>query len=54
MGVDIVKQLLIRKACDSDSDPYMALLSYTAIPLQCGLSPANEEEVSHYSAEQSN
>ncbi len=38
-GVHILKQLL-KKAADSDSDPYLALLSYRASPLQCGLSPA--------------
>ena len=38
-GVHILKKLL-KKAADSDSDPYLALLSYRASPLQCGLSPA--------------
>lgn len=38
-GVHILKQLL-KKATDSTSDPYLALLSYRASPLQCGLSPA--------------
>uniref|UniRef100_A0A3P8U020 Integrase catalytic domain-containing protein n=1 Tax=Amphiprion percula TaxID=161767 RepID=A0A3P8U020_AMPPE len=38
-GVHILKQLL-KKAADSNSDPYLALLSYRASPLQCGLSPA--------------
>lgn len=37
-GVHILKQLL-KKASDSDSDPYLALLSYRASPLECGLSP---------------
>lgn len=38
-GVHIVKQLL-RKAQDSGSDPYLALLSYRASPLEHGKSPA--------------
>lgn len=38
-GVHILKQLL-KKAANSDSDPYLALLSYRASPLECGLSPA--------------
>ena len=38
-GVHILKQLL-KKAADSASDPYLALLSYRASPLECGLSPA--------------
>ncbi|KAJ8359388.1 hypothetical protein SKAU_G00159130 [Synaphobranchus kaupii] len=38
-GVHIIKQLL-KKGVDSDSDPYLALLSYRASPLECGLSPA--------------
>lgn len=38
-GVHILKQLL-KKAADSDSDPYLALLSYRTSPLECGLSPA--------------
>uniref|UniRef100_A0A3Q2DFB3 Integrase catalytic domain-containing protein n=1 Tax=Cyprinodon variegatus TaxID=28743 RepID=A0A3Q2DFB3_CYPVA len=38
-GVHILKQLL-KKAADSNSDPYLALLSYRASPLQCALSPA--------------
>ncbi|KAK0147806.1 hypothetical protein N1851_012497 [Merluccius polli] len=38
-GDHILKQLL-KKAADSDSDPYLAILSYRASPLQCGLSPA--------------
>ncbi|XP_013875375.1 uncharacterized protein K02A2.6 [Austrofundulus limnaeus] len=37
-GVHILKQLL-KKAADSGSDPYLALLSYRASPLECGLSP---------------
>lgn len=38
-GVHIIKQLL-KKATDSQSDPYLALLSYRTAPLDCGLSPA--------------
>ena len=38
-GVHILKQPL-KKADDSNSDPYLALLSYRASPLECGLSPA--------------
>uniref|UniRef100_A0A3Q2Q1F1 Integrase catalytic domain-containing protein n=1 Tax=Fundulus heteroclitus TaxID=8078 RepID=A0A3Q2Q1F1_FUNHE len=38
-GVHIVKQLL-KKAQESHSDPYLALLSYRASPLEHGLSPA--------------
>lgn len=38
-GVHIVKQLL-KKARDSNSDPYLALLSYRASPLEHGMSPA--------------
>ncbi|XP_023814982.1 uncharacterized protein K02A2.6-like [Oryzias latipes] len=38
-GVHILKHLL-KKAADSNSDPYLALLSYRASPLQSGLSPA--------------
>ena len=38
-GVHILKQLL-KKAADSDSDPYLALLSYRATPLEYGLPPA--------------
>lgn len=38
-GVHILKQLL-KKADDSQSDPYLALLNYRASPLECGLSPA--------------
>ncbi|KAL7837117.1 hypothetical protein SRHO_G00268280 [Serrasalmus rhombeus] len=29
-----------RRKCDSNSDLYLALLSYRASPLECGLSPA--------------
>ena len=39
MGVKIVKKLL-KKAYDSDSDPYLAILNYRAAPLECGRSPA--------------
>lgn len=38
-GLNIIKQLL-KKAADSRNDPYLALLSYRASPLDCGLSPA--------------
>ena len=38
-GVHIIKQLL-KKATDSKSDPYLALLSYRTAPLECGLFPA--------------
>ena len=38
-GVDIVKKLL-KKARESGSDPYLALLSYRASPLEHGMSPA--------------
>uniref|UniRef100_A0A669DK63 Gypsy retrotransposon integrase-like protein 1 n=1 Tax=Oreochromis niloticus TaxID=8128 RepID=A0A669DK63_ORENI len=38
-GVHIVKQLL-KKAQDSKADPYLALLSYRASPLEHGKSPA--------------
>ena len=38
-GVHIVKQLL-KKAQESNSDPYLALLSYRASPLEHGMSPA--------------
>uniref|UniRef100_A0A8C5N550 Integrase catalytic domain-containing protein n=1 Tax=Gouania willdenowi TaxID=441366 RepID=A0A8C5N550_GOUWI len=38
-GVHIVKQIL-KKAQDSGSDPYLALLSYRASPLEHGKSPA--------------
>ncbi|XP_040915366.1 uncharacterized protein K02A2.6-like [Toxotes jaculatrix] len=38
-GVQIVKRLL-KKAIDSKTDPYLALLSYRASPLECGASPA--------------
>lgn len=38
-GVHIVK-LLLKKAVDSQSDPYLALLNYRASPLEHGVSPA--------------
>uniref|UniRef100_A0A3B4CLW2 Integrase catalytic domain-containing protein n=1 Tax=Pygocentrus nattereri TaxID=42514 RepID=A0A3B4CLW2_PYGNA len=38
-GVHIVKRLL-KKAKDSNADPYLALLSYQASPLEHGMSPA--------------
>lgn len=38
-GVQIVKRLL-KKAKDGKTDPYLALLSYRAAPLECGASPA--------------
>ena len=38
-GVKIVK-LLIKKALDTNSDPYLALLNYRATPLKHGRSPA--------------
>ncbi len=38
-GVHIVK-LLLKKAEDSRSDPYLALLNYRASPLEHGVSPA--------------
>uniref|UniRef100_A0A3B3QWT0 Integrase catalytic domain-containing protein n=1 Tax=Paramormyrops kingsleyae TaxID=1676925 RepID=A0A3B3QWT0_9TELE len=38
-GVHIVK-LLLKKAGDSRSDPYLALLNYRASPLEHGVSPA--------------
>uniref|UniRef100_A0A3B1JHU7 Integrase catalytic domain-containing protein n=1 Tax=Astyanax mexicanus TaxID=7994 RepID=A0A3B1JHU7_ASTMX len=38
-GVHIVKQLL-KKAKDCNADPYLALLSYRASPLEHGMSPA--------------
>ncbi|KAK7886282.1 hypothetical protein WMY93_025903 [Mugilogobius chulae] len=38
-GVQIVKRLL-KKAKDGEGDPYLALLSYRAAPLECGASPA--------------
>lgn len=38
-GVHIVKQLL-KKAQESGSDPYLALLSYRTTPLEHGMSPA--------------
>lgn len=38
-GLHILKQFL-KKAADSNCDPYLALLSYRASPLECRLSPA--------------
>uniref|UniRef100_A0A9J8BEJ1 Integrase catalytic domain-containing protein n=1 Tax=Cyprinus carpio carpio TaxID=630221 RepID=A0A9J8BEJ1_CYPCA len=38
-GVHILKQLL-KKAADSKSDPYLALLNYRTSPLECGMAPA--------------
>lgn len=38
-GVHIVKQLL-KRASEGKSDPYLALLSYRATPLEHGASPA--------------
>uniref|UniRef100_A0AAR2K7E9 Integrase catalytic domain-containing protein n=1 Tax=Pygocentrus nattereri TaxID=42514 RepID=A0AAR2K7E9_PYGNA len=38
-GVKIVK-LLLKKAMDSKTDPYLALLNYRSTPLSHGLSPA--------------
>jgi len=38
-GVHILKQLL-KKAADSESDPYLALLNYRTSPLECGMAPA--------------
>lgn len=38
-GVHIVKQFL-KKATDSKSDPYLALVSYRSAPFDCGLSLA--------------
>ncbi|KAL0153721.1 hypothetical protein M9458_050974 [Cirrhinus mrigala] len=37
-GVHILKQLL-KKAADSKSDPYLALLNYRTSPLECGMAP---------------
>ncbi|KAL0151936.1 hypothetical protein M9458_052743, partial [Cirrhinus mrigala] len=37
--VHILKQLL-KKAADSKSDPYLALLNYRTSPLECGMAPA--------------
>ncbi|KAL7852894.1 hypothetical protein SRHO_G00186790 [Serrasalmus rhombeus] len=48
-GVHILKQIL-KKTTDSKSDPYLALLSYRAAPLECGLSPSrtvNEPQITH-------
>ena len=39
MGVKIIKKLL-KKAYDSECDPYLAMLNYRAAPLECGKSPA--------------
>jgi len=38
-GLHIIKHFL-KKATDSKSDPYLALLSYRTAPLECSLSPA--------------
>lgn len=38
-GVHILKQLL-KKAADSKSDPYLALLNNRTSPLECGMAPA--------------
>lgn len=38
-GVQIVKRLL-KKAAHSNTDPYLALMSYRAAPLESGKSPA--------------
>uniref|UniRef100_A0A671MNC0 Integrase catalytic domain-containing protein n=1 Tax=Sinocyclocheilus anshuiensis TaxID=1608454 RepID=A0A671MNC0_9TELE len=38
-GFHILKQLL-KKAADSKSDPYLALLNYRTSPLECGMAPA--------------
>lgn len=38
-GVHILKQLL-KKAADSNFDPHLALRSYRASPIECGVSPA--------------
>lgn len=38
-GVHILKQLL-KKAADSKSDPYLALLNYRTSSLECGMAPA--------------
>ncbi|KAI7790353.1 hypothetical protein IRJ41_020250 [Triplophysa rosa] len=38
-GVQSIKRLL-KKALEDGSDPYLALLSYRASPLECGVSPA--------------
>uniref|UniRef100_A0A669BR33 Uncharacterized protein n=1 Tax=Oreochromis niloticus TaxID=8128 RepID=A0A669BR33_ORENI len=38
-GVHIIKQLL-KKTTDSQSDAYLALLSYRTATLDCSLSPA--------------
>lgn len=38
-GVEIVKRLL-KKAAETKSDPYLALLTYRSSPLACGASPA--------------
>ena len=38
-GVEIVKRLL-KKAAETKSDPYLALLTYRSSPLGCGASPS--------------